>query len=45
MQANVRARRFYERSGFRPTGHESTHERDGRIEMQMERAVSPRVNE
>jgi GNAT superfamily N-acetyltransferase len=43
MQANPRGRRFYERNGFRPTGHESTHERDGRIEIRMERVVSRTV--
>jgi GNAT superfamily N-acetyltransferase len=39
MQPNHRARRFYERCGFRPTGHESIRERDGLIEVQMERPV------
>lgn len=37
MQPNQRARRFYERCGFRLTGHESIRERDGLIEIQMER--------
>jgi GNAT superfamily N-acetyltransferase len=39
--SNDRARRFYERNGFRPTGHETVRERDGQIEVQMERAVDP----
>ena len=39
--SNVRARRFYERNGFRPTGQEAVRERDGQIEVQMERAVDP----
>jgi GNAT superfamily N-acetyltransferase len=39
VQGNDRARRFYERNGFRPTGHEVVRERDGRIEVQMERLV------
>jgi len=37
IQGNGRARRFYERMGFRPTGHEEVRERDGLIEVQMER--------
>ena len=39
MQHNHRARRFYDRCGFRPTGHESIRERDGLIEVQMRRLV------
>jgi GNAT superfamily N-acetyltransferase len=39
--SNDRARRFYERNGFRSTGHEAVRERDGHIEVQMERAVDP----
>jgi ribosomal protein S18 acetylase RimI-like enzyme len=39
MQHNQRARRVYERSGFRATGHEAIRERDGVIEVQMERLV------
>jgi RimJ/RimL family protein N-acetyltransferase len=39
MQPNHRARRFYERCGFRLTGHESIRERDGLIEVQMERPM------
>jgi GNAT superfamily N-acetyltransferase len=37
IQGNGRARHFYERMGFRPTGHEEVRERDGLIEVQMER--------
>jgi GNAT superfamily N-acetyltransferase len=36
IQGNGRARHFYERLGFRPTGHEEVRERDGLIEVQME---------
>jgi GNAT superfamily N-acetyltransferase len=43
MQANNRARRFYGRNGFRPTGHERARERDGLIQVQMERLVVVRV--
>jgi GNAT superfamily N-acetyltransferase len=39
IQANDRARRAYERNGFRATGHEAVRERDGRIEIQMERPL------
>ena len=39
--SNARARRFYERNGFRPTGQEAVRERDGQIEVQMARAVDP----
>jgi ribosomal protein S18 acetylase RimI-like enzyme len=42
IQSNDRARRFYERNGFRLTGHEDNRERDGRIELQMERAAPAR---
>jgi ribosomal protein S18 acetylase RimI-like enzyme len=37
MQGNDRARHFYERMGFRPTGQRQVRERDGLIEVQMER--------
>jgi GNAT superfamily N-acetyltransferase len=37
IQGNDRARHFYERMGFLPTGHEQVRERDGLIEVQMER--------
>jgi GNAT superfamily N-acetyltransferase len=39
IRSNARARRFYERNGFRPTGQEAVRERDGETEVQMERAV------
>jgi GNAT superfamily N-acetyltransferase len=39
IQGNDRARHFYERMGFCPTGHEEVRERDGLIEVQMERPV------
>jgi GNAT superfamily N-acetyltransferase len=39
MQSNHRARRVYERCGFRPTGRGSIRERDGLIEAQMERLI------
>jgi GNAT superfamily N-acetyltransferase len=35
---NGRARRFYERVGFHPTGHQTVRERDGEIEIHMERS-------
>jgi RimJ/RimL family protein N-acetyltransferase len=37
---NARARRFYQRLGFRPTGQESARQRDGRTEIHMS-ALSP----
>jgi ribosomal protein S18 acetylase RimI-like enzyme len=37
---NDRARRFYERSGFRVTGRETRRERDGAIEVEMNRILS-----
>jgi ribosomal protein S18 acetylase RimI-like enzyme len=39
IEGNVRARGFYERMGFRPTGREEIRQRDGRIEVEMERLV------
>jgi ribosomal protein S18 acetylase RimI-like enzyme len=39
IQGNDRARGFYERIGFRVTGQEEIRQRDGRIEIQMERSV------
>jgi ribosomal protein S18 acetylase RimI-like enzyme len=39
IRSNHRARRLYERNGFRLTGREAVHERDGDVELQMERAV------
>jgi ribosomal protein S18 acetylase RimI-like enzyme len=40
FQGNARARHFYERLGFRETGQSTAHERDGRIEVRMERPVN-----
>jgi ribosomal protein S18 acetylase RimI-like enzyme len=40
MQDNERARRCYERNGFRPTGHEEARERDGVLKIRMERPVA-----
>lgn len=37
MESNLRARRFYERNGFRLTDRERVRERDGQVELQMER--------
>lgn len=39
IETNHRARRLYERCGFRPTGHETRREHDGRVEVRMERPV------
>jgi GNAT superfamily N-acetyltransferase len=36
IDANVRARRCYERNGFRTTGTQFARERDGAIELQLE---------
>lgn len=36
---NDRAQRLYERSGFRPTGHEWRRERDGVLEIEMSRPI------
>jgi GNAT superfamily N-acetyltransferase len=41
IQTNDRARRFYERLGFRDNGRQGVRERDGAIEVEMERAVAP----
>jgi RimJ/RimL family protein N-acetyltransferase len=40
FQGNARARHFYERLGFRETGQSTVHERDGRIEVRMERPIN-----
>jgi ribosomal protein S18 acetylase RimI-like enzyme len=37
METNGRARRLYERHGFRLTGAQTAREADGRVELQMER--------
>ena len=36
---NDRARRFYERQGFRPNGRRAVRARDGLIEVELERAL------
>jgi ribosomal protein S18 acetylase RimI-like enzyme len=41
VQSNLRARRFYERNGFRITGRQRVRERDGESEIEMERLVEP----
>ncbi|HTD74362.1 MAG TPA: GNAT family N-acetyltransferase [Steroidobacteraceae bacterium] len=41
IQGNDRARSFYERIGFQSTGQEEIRQRDGRIEVQMERFIKP----
>jgi ribosomal protein S18 acetylase RimI-like enzyme len=43
IQTNDRARRFYERLGFRENGRQGLRERDGAIEVEMERAVVART--
>jgi ribosomal protein S18 acetylase RimI-like enzyme len=40
IDSNERAQRLYARHGFRLTGHQVSRERDGAIELQMERAVT-----
>ena len=42
IDANVRARRCYERNGFRSTGRHFVRERDGAIELQMEYVLERR---
>ena len=39
IESNIRARRCYERNGFLDTGHRMVRERDGVIEIQMERRL------
>lgn len=39
IKGNERARRFYGRMGFRPTGQSAIRECDGSIEVEMERSV------
>jgi GNAT superfamily N-acetyltransferase len=39
IESNVRARRCYQRQGFLDTGHRMVRERDGVVEMQMERRL------
>lgn len=40
VSSNERAQGLYARHGFRPTGHQATRERDGAIEIQMERPLT-----
>lgn len=40
VDGNLRARRFYERVGFRAPGRTRIRQRDGAIEVEMEREVS-----
>ena len=42
IASNERAIQMYARHGFRPTGRQTTRERDGAIEIQMARPVSTR---
>jgi ribosomal protein S18 acetylase RimI-like enzyme len=39
IESNGRARRFYERLGFRLTGRETVRERDGAVELEMRAGV------
>jgi ribosomal protein S18 acetylase RimI-like enzyme len=39
ISSNERAQRFYARQGFRLTGDQATRERDGAVEIQMERPL------
>jgi ribosomal protein S18 acetylase RimI-like enzyme len=43
MATSWRARRFYERHGFRLTGRQTVREADGRVELQMERPIGVTV--
>ena len=43
ISSNERAQRLYARHGFRPTGHQATRERDGAIELRMERPLTSGV--
>jgi GNAT superfamily N-acetyltransferase len=45
IEGNDRARRFYERNGFRNTGQEAIRQRDSLIEIQMERLVDQALRE
>ncbi len=42
IETNVRARQCYERNEFRPTGKQIARERDGAVELEMERPVKRR---
>ena len=39
IKSNGRATRFYERHRFRPTGAEARRDRDGRVEVRMQRTI------
>jgi len=41
VDANLRARRFYERLGFRASGGTRVRERDAAIDVEMEVALDP----
>ena len=41
VKANERARRLYEREGFRQFGDEILRPRDGDVEVEMRRAIEP----
>jgi hypothetical protein len=41
VESNRRARRFYERAGFRATGHKGVVQKSGDIEMEMACDVFP----
>ena len=41
IEDNFRARRFYDRLGFRLTGRTHIRERDGRLELEMEQSLHP----
>jgi ribosomal protein S18 acetylase RimI-like enzyme len=41
-KANQRAQRFYVRSGFQLTGHETIREKDGLVDLEMRRPVPAR---
>lgn len=43
LKHNLRARRFYERNGFRATGNEVARERDGVLELEMRRTLARRA--
>ena len=45
IEDNERARRLYEKHGFRATGHINVRPRDGARELQMERRVGAPTNE
>ena len=44
VEANNRARRCYERAGFRATGHQSVLEKNGDVEIEMAWTCGPHAN-